>query len=552
MSSHYRIGVNVSPASWGAVEEFFELFKTPWERAQEGRHYGVIISDSSPFARFHANLFLVFSSATGDGGGAMNAEMGSGPQLVSWRGGAMPVYGSLTTFGPADAHSTITAGDRSLDRRSAETSHTVWQVGYDLFAEVDRLLRQGQPVDYAHVPALDQHIGLVRSLLLESGVPVIEVPPRPSGFDFVCCLTHDLDFFGITRHRADRTLAGFVVRASVGGVVDILRGRRTPGEALRNIRALLTLPLVFLGWIRDFWQPFEDYAQVEAGASSTFFLVPFRGRPGISPDGHEAPARAVPYQISDIAAPAAEALTRGSELGVHGIDAWRDAAAGRSELGELTAVTGQRTAGIRMHWLYYSLESPRHLEAAGFAYDSTWGYNETVGYRAGTSQVFRLPETGSLMELPLTIMDSALFSGGRMGLRPAAAAALWEPIVANAKRDGGTIVINWHDRSLAPERLWGRAYRALLARVARGNRVWYATAGDAVDWFRWRRAIKFELAGDEIRVSAAPTRLPEGMLCVSRATSAGVERHTQHLGPGVVAVRPAVIHRQPEALSAVN
>ena len=31
------------------------------------------------------------------------------------------------------------------------------------------------------------------------------------------------------------------------------------------------------------------------------------------------------------------------------------------------------------------------LEKAGFSYDSTVGYNETIGYRAGTAQVFKHP-----------------------------------------------------------------------------------------------------------------------------------------------------------------
>ena len=53
------------------------------------------------------------------------------------------------------------------------------------------------------------------------------------------------------------------------------------------------------------------------------------------------------------------------------------------------------TAGVQDALALFLLpESPRQLEAAGFDYDSTWGYNNAVGYRPGTSQVFRLPETG--------------------------------------------------------------------------------------------------------------------------------------------------------------
>ena len=44
-----------------------------------------------------------------------------------------------------------------------------------------------------------------------------------------------------------------------------------------------------------------------------------------------------------------------------------------------------------MHWLYFDRIAGA-ARAAGFTYDSTWGYNEAVGYRAGTSQVFVLDE----------------------------------------------------------------------------------------------------------------------------------------------------------------
>ena len=157
-----------------------------------------------------------------------------------------------------------------------------------------------------------------------------------------------------------------------------------------------------------------------------------------------------------------------------------------------------------MHWLYFQRDSPALLEAAGFDYDSTWGYNDAVGYRAGTSQVFRLPASKRLMELPLSIMDSALLFHGRMGLSTAEALQRCRGIVANATQFGGTVVINWHDRSLAPERLWGACYEDLLKEVETDKRVWFTTAGRAVDWYRWRRSIRFGAEGNsrEITVTA--------------------------------------------------
>jgi hypothetical protein len=211
--------------------------------------------------------------------------------------------------------------------------------------------------------------------------------------------------------------------------------------------------------------------------------VPFKGRPGISPGGEVVAHRAVAYQISEIRDEVRTLRPRGHETAVHGIDAWRDEDAGRAELAELTSVTGQREAGVRMHWLYFSADSPARLEAAGFGYDSSWGYNETVGFRAGTSQVFRLPGTQSLMELPMAIMDSAMFFPGRMDLARDDAFRLCEEILRHATRFGGTLVVNWHDRSLVPERLWDEFYRDLLTELDRNGRAMLPPPGRPLTGF---------------------------------------------------------------------
>jgi hypothetical protein len=317
-------------------------------------------------------------------------------------------------------------------------------------------------------------------------------------------------------------MAGFVVRASVGTLIDLARGRRVLADAVRNWAALLSLPLVLLGLVQDFWHPFEDYSRAEKGRRSTFFLVPFKGRPGVAPDGAIDPARAVRYEVSEIQGDMQKAAPD-SEFAVHGIDAWRDVEAGRAEMRQLTSATGRETAGVRMHWLYFDHGSPQRLEAAGFDYDSTCGYNDAVGYRAGTSQVFRLPESENLMELPLSIMDSALFFRRRMNLTHADASHRCGQIVGAARRFGGTVVINWHDRSLSPERLSGGFYQKLLDDVGAGGGAWFATAGEAVDWFRWRRSIRFAEQRDSgtvtVMASAPCSPLPPAVVCVHRAAN---------------------------------
>ena len=69
-----------------------------------------------------------------------------------------------------------------------------------------------------------------------------------------------------------------------------------------------------------------------------------------------------------------------------------------------------------MHWLLRDANTASALEQAGYAYDPTVGYNETIGYRNGTTQVFRPLGAQTLLELPLHIQDGALFYPQRLDL----------------------------------------------------------------------------------------------------------------------------------------
>jgi hypothetical protein len=504
------IGVVANPEDLAVAEEFFELFKTRWEHAVPGRRYGVVLSTNGCIRNLDADLFLVYSSQEQetDRRAQVALEQTVGPVEIEWNEWTLPVYGRLAHLNAGTSACGLRSGGKAVDYVYGDEGRRVRRIGYDLFSEVRYLLTDGQPSSRAMTPTLELHIALLRQLLRESGASFIEIPPCPDGYDFICCLTHDVDFFGIRRHKFDRTLAGFVARASIGTLRDLLRGQRPLKEAVRNWIAVASLPVRFLGLARDFWHPFEDYREAENGRRSTFFLVPFKHRPGVGPDGRVDPRRGVPYQICEIRDELKKVTVHGGELALHGIDAWRDSDAGRAEIRELTSITARETSGVRMHWLYFAPESPCRLEEAGFEYDSTCGYNDSIGYRAGTSQVFGLPGTNGLMELPLSIMDSAMFYPSRMGLAHDDARERCRELVANARTFGGTLVVNWHCRSLAPERLWGRFYQELLDDIEEGSKVWFATAGEAVQWFRWRRSIKF-VDGDG-RVGLSITAPPQG------------------------------------------
>jgi hypothetical protein len=495
------IGVIADSADHAAVREFFELFKTPWEFHQKGRQYDVVICAGEGQADGAAKAVLLYSGGRLRFDDSHTIKTGSprkDSSILSYQGNRIPIYGEAITF-PEEENGFLTEeGSQQCAAFLRRTGNgTQVRIGYDLFSEIRCLLVEGQPPSNADMPAVELHIALLRDLITGCGVPVAEIPPVPDGYGFIVCLTHDVDHPSIRQHKLDHTTIGFLYRAVVGSFRELLRGRTSVGHLLTNWMAALKLPLVHLGLLKDFWRDFEkQYLKLEAGVPSTFFVIPFRGRPGETADGPAPPFRAAQYAAKDLASNIQTLLAAGCEVGLHGIDAWRDDAKGREELAEIRGLTGAARAGVRMHWLYYGQHSPQVLEKAGAAYDSTIGFNGTVGYRAGTTQVYKPLEADRLMELPLHAMDTALFYPAYLGLTPEQARARLSRIADNAARFGGCFTVNWHDRSVAPERLWGASYRDLVQDL-KTRQVWFSTAGQAVSWFRKRRSVVFGADSNE-------------------------------------------------------
>ncbi|MDQ1389950.1 MAG: hypothetical protein QOF56_3404, partial [Acidobacteriaceae bacterium] len=418
--------------------------------------------------------------------------------ILFYKGVPLPIYGTSISF--AEKGTAILS---DAERRPAITNlhrgqnSVVKRIGYSLFSEIATLLTAGQPAAYAGAPTLDLHIALLREMIVACGITLAEVPPIPTGHPFIACLTHDVDHPSVREHRWDHTMFGFLYRAVFGSVGQLIRGRIQFNDLITNWAAAFKLPFVYMGVANDFWCGFEDrYLQLEKGLGSTFFVIPFKNYAGKDTQGLAPRKRASRYQARDIANAIRKIVEAGCEVGLHGIDAWLDSPRAYDELQEIRNLTGSSKIGVRMHWLYYGNQSPMALEQAGAAYDSSVGYRETVGYRAGTTQAFKPPEVERLLELPMHVMDTALFYPDYLGLSPRKAGERLGAMVDHAARMGGCLTINWHDRSLAPERLWDGCYRDLIQDFKSRN-VWFATAGQAISWFQKRRSVVFEMENGE-------------------------------------------------------
>jgi hypothetical protein len=490
------IGVLATQEDEATIAEFFELFKTPWEFWRGGRSYEVMLcADDTNIRDDAASVTLVFSSKKRPVDAKHCTSTGSRAEgrVLRYRGRRFPIYGSSITFGEGDADVFGDPdGQESALYRYELNGKTLVRVGYNLWDEVATLLSSGQPTEFADTPTLDLHIALLRELILSSGVSLVEIPPVPEGYSCIVCLTHDVDHPLLRRHLLDHTVLGFLYRALIGTTRNWFRRRLRFWDVLQNWRAALKLPLIAIGVSRDLWCDFDvQYRTADGELPSTYFVIPFRDRPGKGPGGKAPKFRASAYGATDIREAISRIVAAGGEVGLHGIDAWADLTAAQEELAEIRKLSGQRQTGVRMHWLYFDEKSPAILESCGMAYDSTVGYRETVGYRTGTAQAYRIPGTDQLLELPMHAMDTALFYPAYRNLSAKEASEAMREMADHVTAAGGCLTINWHDRSLGPERLWYSTYTELV-RDLKERGAWFATAGQASRWFRKRRSLAFQ------------------------------------------------------------
>jgi hypothetical protein len=487
------IGVLCRDSEKEVAREFFQLFKTPWEFYTEGRDYQVVISSLYDTPVIDANLLIFYYSLPSlfDSQIGLFVESSVSGRIPCPDGTYLPIYRGLANLrGAGNPLICNNATGEIPAIQITEGTRQLLRVGYDLFQEVAMLLYEGQPAENAQIPTIELHISLLRKFIVCSGIPLIEIPPIPWGYTFITCLSHDVDFAGIRYHKFDHTMYGFIYRGTIASLLAFIRRKYTFSKLIKNWTAVLSLPLVYAGFISDFWDEFDRYATVDKDYLSTFFIIPFKGVTGEMVKNKDGDKRLTRYDILDIQNQVTNLISKGFEIGLHGIDAWHSTEKARSELSRITSITGQTIIGVRIHWLCFEKRSPAVLEQAGFDYDSTIGYNGAIGFKAGTTQVFLPYGASSLLELPLHIQDTALFFPHRMALTDSQAMDLCNNLINTVYHYGGVLTVLWHMRSLSPERLWDKFYSQLLREIKAKN-TWFATAGQVVNWFRQRRSIQF-------------------------------------------------------------
>lgn len=173
------------------------------------------------------------------------------------------------------------------------------------------------------------------------------------------------------------------------------------------------------------------------------------------------------------------------EVGLHGSYTCLDQPAGLLREAARLRAQGFSPNGGRLHWLHFTLDQliPA-TERAGLNYDTSIGWSERVGFRAGACFAFppyhfEQERAATFLEIPMVVMEQAL----RPHTRRRAAEEIFEEaanVLARSRRLGwGGISLLWHPAAFGngwlPQEV-GEVFWRLADRRARWGDHWMKPA----------------------------------------------------------------------------
>lgn len=270
-----------------------------------------------------------------------------------------------------------------------------------------------------------------------SGELALDLPP---GTRWAVVLTHDVDHLGLREHLVDR----FLVRYA-GGLVrrDLVRRFRP----LTLLDRLAGIALAAAG--RDRWDVLPDLLDAEwrAGLTATWFVAVRRGL-GIN-YGHAALRAALARIEAD-----------GHDVGLHG-QSPDDPDALAAEVAQLSAWTRRPVTGLRMHYLRLTPATLDGMQRGGIRYDSTVFERRLLHPDLHPLAGPRLVRDG-VLELPLHVMDSTLFSATGLAFDLAEARDYCRRLMQRAAEQGKALVVNLHPNNFSRQSPEARAWFAGL------------------------------------------------------------------------------------------
>lgn len=281
---------------------------------------------------------------------------------------------------------------------------------------------------------------------------------------FTVALTHDVDSPWRWSRIGVRGAAARLKRHTLGGRL---------GPAVREATALAAAPLHRVRGTDPNWR-FREIVVEErrrGATGSTFYVLAAHHDPhdGAAPDTYE---RLRPRLVETL-------REAGTEIGLHGsYTAADDVGRLRGEKAALEELAGP----VEGHRYHYLRADPHRnlapLAELGLRYDTSLGFPDAVGFRAGIAHPFRPWDFGrdaplDLVEIPLAAMDATLAEERYLGLSANRAEGPLMRLLDWAAANGGAFAILWHPDRFDPLTSggWDRLYSKLLDGVReRGGR----------------------------------------------------------------------------------
>jgi hypothetical protein len=408
---------------------------------------------------------------------------------------------------PLDVEGVLSAGERAMIFRQlsrAEELAKVRRPGERIVWKVEDLEAGG--LERLPVPHLDQFIMKLRPRL-----PVVPAPPRtawPDNRPFAVCLSHDMD-----------QVASFSLRASWRQ----LRRMRRNGMGLREQsrhgwktarRAVDHWGQRRLGRQPDRYGNVGEWLKLEAdcGFKSSLFFFAETVHPWHPYDCNYGFNDRVHFEghTSTVGAMMLEIAARGWDVGVHGsIASATEPGVLARQKEEVAARIGRPVFTTRQHYLQYDpARTPRIQAEAGLLADGTQGFNDTIGFRAGTSFPYRLWDWSRgcllpLWQVALHIQDGPLLRAGpTVDQAVSSAIALLERV----QEVGGCLGLLFHPAHLSTERGF-TVYRELL-QESRRRGAWGCSLKEAALWWQSRTRNILQGSADGARESSRS--VPDG------------------------------------------
>lgn len=148
------------------------------------------------------------------------------------------------------------------------------------------------------------------------------------------------------------------------------------------------------------------------------------------------------------------AKTRGVEMGVHpSYDTFNSREKLREEVARCRSTLNEQVIGGRQHYLRWGPQTWEDWESCDLAYDSSVGFAQEIGFRAGTCVpylpwLFELDRPAKLLEIPLLVMDGTLVMYMKLSVEESLTAL--RDLQTRCALSGGVFTLLWHNGSLLP------------------------------------------------------------------------------------------------------